>query len=324
MDLTTRHRHSAWAILVALPLMALVACGGTDPAPSTAAPTVAKPLGGATVASIPTAVTTRDPYAVPTASPGAGPRITVTATAAPPTSTAVPVPTQGPSLTQVATVAPATPAAVATTPATPTVASIPATATTTAPTVVPTSAPAPVTEGLEFKIQAEKSSASFRVNEQLAGRDLPNDAVGTTKAVSGQLVFAKDGTLSPDKSLIVVDLNTLKTDSGSRDNYFKRNTLEVDKFPNASFALSKAEGMPSPLPSKGEASFTMTGMTTIHGVQKEVTWRVTAKRDGATITGKATATVTFGDFGMTIPRAAAVLSVKDEIRLEIDLTATAE
>ncbi len=323
MDLTTRRCHSVLAFLVALPLLTLVACGGSDPAPSAAAPT-AKPVGGATVASIATAVTTRDPYAVPTASPGAGPRITVTATAAPPTSTAVLVPTQVPALTQVATVAPAIPAVVATTPATATVASTPAAVATTASTVVPTLASAPVTEGLEFKIQAEKSSASFRVNEQLAGRDLPNDAVGTTKAVSGQLVFANDGTLSPDRSLIVVDLNTLKTDSGSRDNYFKRNTLEVVKFPNASFALSKAEGMPSPLPAKGEASFTMTGMTTIHGVQKEVTWRVTAKRDGATITGKATATVTFGDFGMTIPRAAAVLSVKDEIRLEIDLTATAE
>ena len=140
----------------------------------------------------------------------------------------------------------------------------------------------------------------------------------------GVQVFAPDGTLSPDKSLILVDLNTLKTDSGSRDNYLKRNTLEVDKFPNASFAPSKAEGMPSPLPAAGEASFTMTGMTSIHGIQKEVTWKVTAKRDGATITGKATATVMFGDFGMTIPRAAAVLSVKDEIRLEIDLSATAE
>ena len=321
MDLTTRHRHSAFAFLLAVPLMTLVACGGSDPSPSAAAPTAAKPVGGATVASIATVVTTRDPYAVPTASPGAGPRITVTATAAPPTSTTVPMPTQVPALTQVATVAPATPAAVATTQATPTVE---AAAPTAAPSVVPTSMPAPVTEGLSFKIQAEKSSATFRVNEQLAGRDLPNDAVGTTKAVSGQLVFAPDGTLSPDKSLILVDLNTLKTDSGSRDNYLKRNTLEVDKFPNASFAPSKAEGMPSPLPAAGEASFTMTGMTSIHGIQKEVTWKVTAKRDGATITGKATATVMFGDFGMTIPRAAAVLSVKDEIRLEIDLSATAE
>lgn len=324
MDLTTPRLHPALAFLVALPLLALLACGGPDPASSAAAPTAAKPVGGATVAGIATAVTTRDPYAVPTASPGAGLRITVTATAAPPTSTAVAVPTQVPALTQVAAVARATSAAVASTPATPTIASTPVAVTTTAATVAPISAPAPVSEGLAFKIQAEKSSASFRVNEQLAGRDLPNDAVGTTKAVSGQLVFAKDGALSPDKSLILVDLNTLRTDSGSRDNYFKRNTLEVEKFPNASFAPSKAEGMPSPLPTTGEASFTMTGMTTIHGVQKEVTWKVTAKRDGATITGKASASVTFGDFGMTIPRAAAVLSVKDEIRLEIDLTATAE
>ncbi|RLT36743.1 MAG: hypothetical protein DWI60_02575, partial [Chloroflexi bacterium] len=85
--------------------MTLVACGGSDPSPSAAAPTAAKPVGGATVASIATVVTTRDPYAVPTASPGAGPRITVTATAVPPTSTTVPMPTQVPALTQVATVA---------------------------------------------------------------------------------------------------------------------------------------------------------------------------------------------------------------------------
>ena len=41
----------------------------------------------------------------------------------------------------------------------------------------------------------EGSEALYRINEQLARRDLPNDAVGTTSDVEGQIVFSDDGTV---------------------------------------------------------------------------------------------------------------------------------
>lgn len=231
-------------------------------------------------------------------------------------------PTMAP--TKPATAPTAAPAAPTTAPAAPTVA---ATAPTTSAPANPTpaTAAAPGAAGggaLVFTIDRAKSVATFRVNEQLVGKDLPNDAVGTSKAVSGTIALDATGKVNAGASKISVDMNAFSTDSSMRDNYIKRSTLEVAKFPTAEFLPTGADGLPSPIPVTGEASFKLTGSMSIHGVTKPVTWNVTAKRDGKALSGKATTTVTFGDFGMTPPKVGAVVSVKDEIRLEIDLVAT--
>src|SRR5580693_8803836 len=44
------------------------------------------------------------------------------------------------------------------------------------------------------------STASYRVREQLAGIAFPSDAVGTSNALSGQIVFNKDGSLDSSAS----------------------------------------------------------------------------------------------------------------------------
>ncbi len=231
-------------------------------------------------------------------------------------------PTMAP--TKPATAPTAAPAAPTTAPAAPTVAA--AAPTTSAPAnPTPATAAAPGAAGggaLVFTIDRAKSVATFRVNEQLVGKDLPNDAVGTSKAVSGTIALDATGKVNAGVSKISVDMNAFSTDSSMRDNYIKRSTLEVAKFPTAEFLPTGADGLPSPIPVTGEASFKLTGSMSIHGVTKPVTWNVTAKRDGKALSGKATTTVTFGDFGMTPPKVGAVVSVKDEIRLEIDLVAT--
>lgn len=293
------------------PLAIVVACGGEPEKASSPTSAPVRSTGAATVAAVATVAVTRDPYAVPTASPGAGVRQTITVTIAP--TTAPPTPTTAVAATAVATSAPASPTVPVPTPSV-----IPVT-----PTAVVANPNSAASGAIVFKIAPDKSSATFRVTEQLAGRDLPNDAVGTSRSVSGQLAFLATGALDLTQSQIVVDLNAFRTDSGSRDNYIKRTTLEVEKFPNASFVPTKMEGLPSPLPAAGTASFQLSGTTTIHGVQRELTWTVTATRTGNIITGKASTTAKFADFGLTIPKVAAVLSVKDEIRMEIDLTGVA-
>ena len=206
---------------------------------------------------------------------------------------------------------------------------------TTAPVIpttalaAPTTAPAPAAPAapaaaapVTFQISQGASKATFRVREQLAGRQLPNDAVGTTSDVTGQLALLPDGAIVQDASKISVNLRTLTSDSRMRDDFIKQNTLQVNRFPTAEFVPTKAVGMPSPLPASGEHTFKLTGLMTVKGVQKEITWDVTAKRNAGQLEGKATTAVKFGDFGMTPPRVASVLSITDEIRLELDLVAS--
>jgi len=146
----------------------------------------------------------------------------------------------------------------------------------------------------------DKSKATIRVREQLVGVSLPSDAVLTA-------------------------MTTLSSDERDRDNFVKNDTLQVRQFPTAEFVPTKTSGLTLPLATSGTFAFTLTGKMTIKGKTKEVTFDVTAKRDGGDLTATATASPSwkFGDFGMTAPSVPfRVLSVTDEIRAAIDIVAT--
>jgi polyisoprenoid-binding protein YceI len=190
------------------------------------------------------------------------------------------------------------------------------------PTVTPF---ASLPEGaLRLVLAAEGNQAQFAVREQLAGLDLPNDAVGTTAAVGGTLVIRPDGQLVAGESRFVVDLATLKTDSSRRDGYIQRNTLETGIYPEAIFVPTAAAGLPAALPASGPVAFQLTGDLTVHGVTRPATWDVTGQVAGQTFSGTATTSITFTDFGMTLPRVGPVLSVDDLIRLQLDFTLIAQ
>ena len=170
----------------------------------------------------------------------------------------------------------------------------------------------------------DKSKATIRVREQLVGVSLPSDAVLTATGAKGSFDLAADGTFTSG-SKITFDLTTLSSDERDRDNFIKNDTLQVRQFPTAEFVPTKTSGLTLPLAASGTFTFTLTGNMTIKGKTKEVTFDVTAKRDGGDLTATATATPSwkFGDFGMTAPSVLSrVLSVTDEIRAAIDIVAT--
>jgi polyisoprenoid-binding protein YceI len=168
----------------------------------------------------------------------------------------------------------------------------------------------------------DQSKATFRVQEQLARLKVPSEAVGSTGKVTGQIVVTMDGSVVSDESRVTVDMTDLRTDDQLRDGLIKRTTLETQRYGTAEFVPTAAHGLPSPIPESGEYTFQLTGLTTIHGVQRELTWDVTAKRQGSALNATASTQFHFGDFGMEPPRAPVVLAVTDNIRLEIQIVAT--
>jgi polyisoprenoid-binding protein YceI len=177
---------------------------------------------------------------------------------------------------------------------------------------------------LTLVIDASSSHASYRAREQLVGRNLPSEAVGTSSAVSGTIVFNSDGSIDASQSQIKVDLRQLTSDESRRDNFIKGSTLQTNQFPMATFTPREAQGLPSPLPTSGSATFQLVGDLTVHGVSKPATWQVTAQFNSATISGSATTDVNISDFGMTPPKAGPVLSIQDGITLELAFTAARE
>ena len=184
-----------------------------------------------------------------------------------------------------------------------------------------TTAPTVNASAVTLVVDPAASTASYHAHEQLVGRTLPSEAVGTTAGVSGSLAFAADGTIVADQSKIVVDLSKLQSDESRRDNFIKGNTLQTSRYPIATFVPTAVQGLPSPLPTSGQVTFQLLGDLTVHGVTKAVTWQVTAQFGDSTVTGDATSAINITDFGMSPPKAGPVLSIEDGLTLELAFTA---
>ncbi len=191
----------------------------------------------------------------------------------------------------------------------------------TATAVPPTATPVPPAFSI---LIASGSEARYRVKEQLAGRNFPNDAVGVTQDVIGSIAFDEEGGLIADQSKISVDVSTIESDDNRRDRYVRNNSLESNRFPIALFEARATKGLSWPLPTSGEAAFQLLGEMTVHGVAKPLTWEVTAQFGEGGVTVQAVTSFTFGYFNMTIPRAFIVVSVEDNVQLELDINATVE
>jgi polyisoprenoid-binding protein YceI len=199
-----------------------------------------------------------------------------------------------------------------------------------APLVLAAAAPAPAAPAALRSVArldttrvdvAGGSEARFRAHETLSGQGF-NEAVGRTSGVYGAIVLDAAGAVVPDQSKITVEMTTLTSDNSTRDNYIKRNTLQVDRFPTAEFTVTSAPGLPTPLPTSGMSTFELVGDLVVHGVSRPTTWTVSASFFEGGVTAMATTTVLMTDFGMEPPRVGRVLSIEDSVQLELDVKGT--
>ena len=168
---------------------------------------------------------------------------------------------------------------------------------------------------------AEGSAARYSVNEQLARRDLPSDAVGKTSVIEGTFSFDSEGNVVTERSKVVIDLRSLSSGQDRRDNFLRERSLESNLYPTATFVLRETDGLIWPLPGSGEHSFRMIGDLNIRDVTREVVWDATLRVDGDSVSGHAKTEFTFDYFEINKPSLVFLLSVADEISLELDLVA---
>lgn len=159
------------------------------------------------------------------------------------------------------------------------------------------------------------STAGYRVDEVLNGTDVT--VVGSTDQVSGTITV--DGT-SITAATIDVDVASIATDSGNRDDYFRGTAMQVNRFPTATFTLT--EPIEAAVPSDGEvASVDATGDLTMHGVTKTVSVPLQAALSGDGVQVSGSIPVTFSDYGVEAPDLGFV-SVEDQGTVEFLVAAT--
>lgn len=177
---------------------------------------------------------------------------------------------------------------------------------------------------IKLVVAADGNEARYRVREQLVGVDFPNDAVGTTKDITGKIVIGADGKIARDQSKITVNVASLKSDRERRDQFLKRATLGSDSFPTVTLVPTEVHGLPSPVPAGGSLTFEVVGDLTVRGVTHPTTWHVTAASQNGAYTGTASTKFTFADFQMTQPKIRILLTVADTIKLEYDFKFVAD
>ena len=170
----------------------------------------------------------------------------------------------------------------------------------------------------KFVIVPAESTAKYVVEETLRG--LVTNAVGTTSAITGEIYLTPSGLAGGQTSAFRVDLSTLKSDEGMRDNFIRQNTLQTSRYQYAEFTVKSLSGFPADYAANTQVEMTLTGTLKIKDVQKDVEWKVLARQSGDTLTATADTDILFRDFGMT-PPSVPVATARESIHIQIVLVA---
>jgi polyisoprenoid-binding protein YceI len=185
-------------------------------------------------------------------------------------------------------------------------------------TKAPVAQPATAPTALRLVLSRTGSAARYRVRERLVGHDLPNDAIGETKTLSGAIEFDSKGNVIPQSSKFDLDASTFVSDQNRRDGFVRGRLLDAKQYPSIELVPTAVRGVSLPLPTSGTVPIEMTGNLTVHGVTRPTVWNGSAKFQDGRVTGAAATSFTFNDIQMEQPRVPVLLSVADTIRLEID------
>jgi polyisoprenoid-binding protein YceI len=178
--------------------------------------------------------------------------------------------------------------------------------------------------GQTYTILSDRSEAAFFADEKLASLPLPSTAKGTT-TITGTFRLTSDGTAldTSQPSTFSVDLTGLKSDKSMRDRRVQ-STLQTSTYPTATFTAEGVTGFDPSIAAGQEQTLNLQGTLDLHGVKKEITWVVKARKLSGVITALATVTFPFEDFNLSPPNIGGFVSVQDHITLQVQIVAQAQ
>ena len=166
-----------------------------------------------------------------------------------------------------------------------------------------------------WTVDAANSFVGYRIDEELA-RIGSTTAVGRTSDVTGTLEFDGSTITSVD---VTADLSTLQSDDDRRDGQLKRQALETNEFPEASFVLTDPIAIEGD-PASGEPiSATAVGDLTIHGVTNRVELALQGQLVDGRVVVVGSTVIVLADYDIEQPSSIAVLSVSEEGTMEMQL-----
>ena len=166
------------------------------------------------------------------------------------------------------------------------------------------------------------SVARYKIGEQFARLPTPITAIGETSGIVGKVYLNKEGYVSDSEtSVIIVDVQSLTSDENKRDNWVRRNggigsEIAID--------VLEISGHSWPLPQTGDMKVSIKGDMTISEITNPVVWEGLLEIENKAISGTISTEITWDQFQLSKPRLPFIISVDDEIILELDVVAVIE
>lgn len=167
-------------------------------------------------------------------------------------------------------------------------------------------------EGVTFVVSGG-SEATFTVEEQLSRLPLPNDAVMRTTRLSGEV------RLDGGESVIQIDLHTLVSDQEYRDRYVRSRMFGEHQF--ATFTVPDVGPLPEGLASGEAVTTTVSGALDIRGITVPMEFEIEARDDGSAMFILGRTVFTWQELDIPPPTAPVVVSIEDDVRVEVLLNA---
>ena len=180
----------------------------------------------------------------------------------------------------------------------------------TAPAVTP-AAPAGGTS--RQYVVVEGSEITFTVGEVLSRLPTPIEAVLRTSELSGQI------NLDGQPSTVEVNLHSLNSDQQYRDRY-----VQLQMFPQhpvASFTLDSVTELPDEFDSGDTFQRSVSGTLNVKGADFPISFDLEVRNDGDLLNVLGRTVFTWQQLDVPVPTARSVVSIDDEVHVEILLVA---
>ena len=180
----------------------------------------------------------------------------------------------------------------------------------TAPAVTP-AAPAGGTS--RQYVVTEGSEITFTVGEVLSRFPTPIEAVLRTSKLSGQI------NLDGQPSTVEVDLHSLNSDQQYRDRYVKLQMFP--QHPVASFTVDSVTELPGEFDSGDTFQRPVSGTLNVKGANFPISFDLEVRNDGNVLNVLGRTVFTWQQLSIPVPTARSVVSIDDEVHVEILLVA---
>jgi|GEM_PF-5259117 len=127
-----------------------------------------------------------------------------------------------------------------------------------------------------FVISPQESSATYRVPETFLEANQLSVAVGTTHVIRGEVTLDRASPRTTRIGPITVDISTLRSDRGRRDEAIRKNWLESERFPTAEFIPTEITGLPQTYVEGQTIPLVITGTLRIHDTVRPAAFAASA------------------------------------------------